>query len=125
MPPESTETMGAPGSVFAGNVEALGSGHGGWFFGHFMTEPGLTSVHLEMKWGRHAAGESRPQPCPGRPVTSLSVLVSGDFVLLFPDRECRLRLPGDFALWGPGVPHGWRAAADSVVLTVRWPSLPA
>jgi quercetin dioxygenase-like cupin family protein len=48
------------------------------------------------------------------------VLVSGEFVISFTEREARLRAPGDYAMWGPGVRHTWRAEADSVVLTVRF-----
>ena len=29
---------------------------------------------------------------------------------------------GDYAVWGPGIDHSWEALADSVVITVRWPS---
>ncbi len=31
---------------------------------------------------------------------------------------------GDYAVWGPGIDHSWEALADSVVITVRWPSVP-
>jgi quercetin dioxygenase-like cupin family protein len=35
-----------------------------------------------------------------------------------------LTRPGDYVLWGPGVDHSWLAEQESVVVTVRWPSLP-
>ena len=28
--------------------------------------------------------------------------------------------PGDFAIWGPGLDHSWRALATSTILTCRW-----
>ncbi len=28
-------------------------------------------------------------------------------------------------VWGPGIDHCWQAEADSVVITVRWPSIPS
>ncbi|SOD71201.1 hypothetical protein SAMN05892883_0766 [Jatrophihabitans sp. GAS493] len=30
---------------------------------------------------------------------------------------------GDYATWGPGIDHSWQAEEDTVVVTVRWPSL--
>ena len=36
-----------------------------------------------------------------------------------------LERAGDYAVWGPGIDHTWQAEADAVVITVRWPSLPA
>ena len=48
----------------------------------------------------------------------------GAFELCF-QRGPRRRLlvldqPGDFALWGEGLEHSWRALEPSTVLTVRW-----
>jgi len=31
-----------------------------------------------------------------------------------------LEHPGDFAIWGEGLEHRWRALEPSTVLTVRW-----
>lgn len=31
---------------------------------------------------------------------------------------------GDYVVWGKGVDHSWYAEEGSVVLTVRWPSVP-
>src|SRR2546427_161524 len=39
------------------------------------------------------------------------------------DRGTALERPGDYVVWGPGIDHIWQAEADSVVITVRWPSL--
>ena len=40
--------------------------------------------------------------------------------------EALLAEPGDYALWPPGVAHRWRIEQDdTIVLTVRWPSLSA
>ena len=64
----------------------------------------------------------RAVPAPGLGCTSLSILVRGRFRLTFPDGEALLVTPGDYALWPPGVAHGWTAEEDCVVVTVRWPS---
>jgi hypothetical protein len=37
--------------------------------------------------------------------------------------EVLLARQGDYAMWGPGIDHHWSADEESVVLTVRWPSL--
>jgi len=31
---------------------------------------------------------------------------------------------GDYVVWDNGIDHRWRAEDDSVMITVRWPSLP-
>jgi hypothetical protein len=38
--------------------------------------------------------------------------------------DAALAEPGDYVLWGRGVDHSWEAEQDSVVLIVRWPSVP-
>ena len=84
----------------------------------------LQTSELELKWYTHAKGETRSEWAPGNPVKTLNILVRGHFVLLFPGREIVLEKEGDFALFGPGVPHSFRSEQESLVLTVRWPSLP-
>jgi quercetin dioxygenase-like cupin family protein len=58
----------------------------------------------------------------------MSVLIRGRFRLEFHDgnraRDLLLEREGDYALWDAGVPHNWVAEEDSVMLTVRWPSVP-
>jgi len=79
---------------------------------------------VEVKWGVHSAGESRPSMAMGTAATTLSMLVSGAFRVTFQGREVRLSRPGDYVLFSPGIPHGWTADRDSIVITVRWPSKP-
>jgi mannose-6-phosphate isomerase-like protein (cupin superfamily) len=109
-----------------GNVVSASQDTRGWFLGHFMPGDGnpLRTSQLELKWYTHAAGESRVEWAPGNPVTTLNILMRGHFVLLFPDREIALEKEGDFVLFGPGVRHSFRSVRESLVLTVRWPSLP-
>ena len=80
---------------------------------------------MELKWFTHAKGEVRSECAPGSPAATLNILLRGRFVLRFPDREVALAKEGDFVLFGPDVPHAFRAEEESLVLTVRWPSLPA
>jgi hypothetical protein len=109
----------------SGNVAGTSKDTRGWFLGHFM--PGddnpLRTSALELKWYTHAKGETRGEWAPGNPVQTLNILVHGHFVLLFPDREIALEKEGDFVLFGPGVAHSFRSVQESLVLTVRWPSL--
>ncbi|MCS0603714.1 signal peptidase I [Streptomyces sp. LP11] len=96
----------------------------GWLLGHFK-EPGdpRHSDAVEVKWGVHPRGERRARWVRGEVRTALLVLVSGRFRLEFPGREVLLAEQGDYAVWGQGVDHSWVAEEDSVVLTVRWPSV--
>lgn len=110
---------------FSGNVNEVSKETRGWFLGHFM--PGeanpLRTEELELKWYAHAKGETRAEWAPGNPVRTLNVLIRGYFVLLFPDQEVPLEKEGDFVIFGPGVPHSFRCEEDSLILTVRWPSV--
>jgi quercetin dioxygenase-like cupin family protein len=55
----------------------------------------------------------------------LLILVQGRFHVELRDRTVPLSRPGDYILWGPGQDHSWTALADpTVVVTVRWPSVP-
>jgi hypothetical protein len=119
--------MNANGPIpISGNVAVASKDTRGWFLGHFM--PGddnpLRTSELELKWYTHAKGETRADWAPGNPVKTLNILLRGHFVLLFPDREVALRQEGDFVLFGPDVPHSFRSEQESLVLTVRWPSVP-
>ena len=118
--------MNAKGpTAISGNVAIASKDTRGWFLGHFMPgdDNALRTSDLELKWYTHARGETRPDWAPGNPVKTLNILLRGHFVLLFPDREVALRQEGDFVLFGPDVPHSFRSEQESLVLTVRWPSL--
>ena len=114
-----------PAPVF-GNVSHVSKDTRGWFLGHFMPgeENPLRTTELEVKWYTHARGETRAEWAPGNPVKTLNILVRGHFVLLFPNQEITLEKEGDFVLFGPGVPHSFRSVEESLVITVRWPSVP-
>ena len=43
---------------------------------------------------------------------------------LFRELEVLLTREGDYVLWEPGEPHYWVAEEDTLIFTVRWPSLP-
>jgi hypothetical protein len=120
-------THPATSQVTVGNAFADGAGDTrGWFVGHFIEPPASLRCTdaVEVKWGVHAAGESRHRMAMGTESTTLSMLVRGMFRVSFSDREVCLGRPGDYVLFPPGVLHGWVAEADSIVVTIRWPSKP-
>ena len=110
---------------FAGNAATASRNTRGWFLGHFMPagDP-LHNTDVEVKWFVHAKGDTRPVWSPASDVRTLNILIRGRFVLLFPDHEMLLENEGDFVLFGPGVAHSYRAEEESLILTVRWPSIP-
>jgi hypothetical protein len=126
----STDFEGAvpAGRVSFGNAvdEGAQADRRGWFVGHFLPpESGPAATDLvEVKWGAHAAGETKRIEGVNHTATTLSLLVSGRFRLDFPShgRSVTLSRPGDYAVWSPGVSHRWHVLEDAVVITVRWPS---
>src|SRR5437764_10896536 len=117
-------------NVSIGNAATESQKAGGWFIGHFIADDPLRkTADVEVKWGIHPKGQKNHGGfLSNRTAKTMSVLVSGNFRLWFRDgdtvEQIDLDAPGKYALWMPGVPHDWEALQDSVVLTVRWPSLP-
>ncbi len=113
-----------PPEVRFGNAAADGDRYRGWLLGHFVEPVGdpRRTDHVSVKWGGHPAGEARTAWAVSAEATTLAVLVRGRFRVTFPSAEYLLAREGDYVLWPPGTPHRWRAEADSIVLTVRWPS---
>ena len=116
----------APLRPVTGNAALVSKNTRGWFLGHFI--PGednpLRNSGVEVKWFTHAKGETRPEWSPPNRVRTLNVLIRGRFVLLFPDHEVLLENEGDFVLFGPDIAHSFRSEDESLVMTVRWPSIP-
>jgi hypothetical protein len=109
--------------IYVGNVTSDAAARG-WLLGHFMP-PGDArhSEAVEIKWGVHPAGEQRPGWVKDDPRSILSVLISGRFRIDLPDRSVVLAKQGDYIVFH-GVNHTWEAEEESVVVSVRWPSLP-
>ncbi|MGW1013199.1 signal peptidase I [Streptomyces termitum] len=112
-------------SVYVGNAGADAALDRGWLLGHFKdTSDPRHSEAVEIKWGVHPAGDERAEWVRGEDRTTLLVLISGCFLVELPGRTVRLQHQGDYVVWGKGVDHSWFAEKESVVLTVRWPSVP-
>ena len=110
----------------SGNAIQFATSHRGWFVGHFMTgrHPLVATRDIEVKWGVHKVGEAMKEWAEGSGVHAMSVLIRGDFFIQFDDAEYHLANEGDFVMWGPGLRHKWRANEDTLIITVRWPSVP-
>ncbi len=115
--------------IATGNAEreALNHDRRGWFVGQFMSSKSSIrkTEGVEVKWGVHKENEERATEGINSEATSLSILINGLFILYFPhlQQTVRLQKVGDYVIWTPGVSHTWKAIKDSVVLTVRWPSV--
>ncbi len=97
----------------------------GWILVHFKdADDPRHSEDVEIKWGVHPAGDTRAQWVRGERRTALLVLISGRFRVEPPGRSVLLEEQGDYGVWGRGVDHSWVAEEESVVLTVRWLSVP-
>jgi hypothetical protein len=113
------------GEVYVGNAGKDAALDRGWILGHFK-EAGdpRHSSDVEVKWGVHPQGDARAEWVGGEGRTALLVLISGRFRVELPGRDVVLERQGDYVVWGRGVDHSWYAEEESVVLTVRWPSVP-
>lgn len=107
-----------------GNAAEDGRDTRGWLLGHFIdpAEGVRSSKHVEVKWGIHPAGDERPEWTSDDQRTTLVLLIQGNFQIELTEASIALTRQGDYALWGRGIDHSWRAIADSIVVTVRWPS---
>lgn len=111
--------------IYVGNASRDGALDAGWLLGHFKPEGDVRHHEaVEIKWGEHPAGDERAAWVRGERRWALLVLISGRFRVELPGRSVLLAERGDYVVWGPGVDHSWRAEEPSVVMTVRWPSIP-
>jgi hypothetical protein len=110
---------------YVGNAVRDGAETRGWLVGHFLESEGgiRESPDVEIKWGVHPAGERRADMVTGDTRTTVLMLVSGRFEIELNGVSHMLRESGDYAMWGPGVDHVWQAYEDTVIITVRWPSV--
>ncbi|MEU9748545.1 signal peptidase I [Streptomyces niveus] len=112
-------------TVYVGNAGKDATLDRGWLLGHFKGagDPRHSDA-VEIKWGVHPPGDERASWVRGEVRTALLVLISGRFRVELPDRSVLLERQGDYVVWGRGADHSWFAEEESVVLTVRWPSVP-
>ncbi len=68
-------------------------------------------------------GDRRGQWVTGERRSAALILISGRFRVEFPGRSVLLAEQGDYVVFH-GVNHSWHAEEASVVVAVRWPSVP-
>jgi hypothetical protein len=121
--------MGSKKPFYFGNAKADQVRGSGWFVGQFVpAELGLRrQTDVELKWGVHPDGEKRPEPWANRNGTTISVLIEGSLKMTFhidgTQQEVTLRTKGDYVAFGPEVVHSWEVVGDTIVLSVRFPSV--
>jgi len=121
--------MSGKQAFYVGNAKADQVGESGWFIGQFIpAELGLRrQTAVELKWGIHPDGERRAGPWASQNGATISVLIEGSLKLTFhigdSQQEVILRTKGDYVIFGPEVVHSWEAIGDTIVLSVRFPSV--
>jgi hypothetical protein len=110
--------------VYVGNAGSDARTHRGWLLGHFRP-PGdpRFSTDVEIKWAVHERGDRRAEWVAGETRSALLLLVSGRFCVELPGRSVVLAEQGDYVVFS-GINHSWYAEEDSVIVAVRWPSIP-
>ncbi len=110
--------------IYLGNANVDAPADRGWLLGHFKPAADLRhSEDVEIKWGIYAPGDRRAQWVADEKRTAVLILISGRFWVELPGRSVLLARPGDYVVFH-GIGHSWLAEEESVVVTVRWPSIP-
>ena len=98
-----------------------------WVMGHFIDPKSpLHSKDLEIKWALHHPGESQNVTVVNKKSKTLAILIRGKTSLKFPDKkkEIILKKEGDYVYWDEGVSHNWKVFEESLIIAIRWPSIP-
>jgi hypothetical protein len=111
-------------TIYVGNAAADAAADRGWLLGHFKP-PGDArhSEEVEIKWAVHPPGDRRAEWVAGEKRSALVLLVSGRFRVDLPGRSVLLAEQGDYLVFH-GISHSWEAEEASVVVAIRWPSVP-
>jgi hypothetical protein len=122
--------MDAAQSVYFGNAASDQVRGTGWFLGQFV--PAALGVRhqtdVELKWGIHPDGEQRPRgPEAVANATTISILIRGKLRATFhidgAQQMVTMEKEGDYCIFGPGVVHSWEVVGDTLVISVRFPSI--
>lgn len=114
---------------YAGNAALDQVRDTGWFVGQFVPpELGLRhQTGVELKWGVHKDGERRSHPWANGNATTISILIRGalrvEFHLGGALQVALLQNEGDYVVFEPDVVHSWEATGETLVLSVRFPSV--
>lgn len=116
-------------SIIVGNLEeerAKNPKRRGWFIGHFIEPDSVFKNNdFEVRWGVHKKGPERAIPAMHKKAKTISILVKGRFAIRFPkkNKEVILSKVGDFVFFDAKIYHTSEALTDSIILTIRWPSI--
>jgi hypothetical protein len=111
-------------AIYVGNAAVDAPADRGWLLGHF--KPAGDARHsneVEIKWAVHPPGDRRAEWVTGEQRSALILLVSGRFRVDLPGRSVVLAELGDYLVFH-GISHSWEAEEASVIVAVRWPSVP-
>ncbi len=121
--------MDSETSFYFGNAPMDQIRQTGWFVGQFVPAE-LGHRHqqaVELKWGIHLDGEKRHEPWAQGHATTISVLIRGKLRVEFHDgptpQVVTMEREGDYVVYGPKVVHSWEATGETLVLTIRFPSV--
>jgi hypothetical protein len=114
---------------YVGNAMTDQVGGSGWFVGQFVP-PELGRRHqtaVEIKWGLHPDGDRRSAPWAHGAGTTIAILIRGSLRLSFHAgdvvQHVTLANEGDYVVFGPEIVHAWEAVGETLVLSVRFPSV--
>jgi hypothetical protein len=111
-------------TVYVGNAETDAAANRGWLLGHFRPDNDARhSNDVEVKWAIHPRGDRRPQWVADEQRSAVLLLISGRFQVELPGRGVLLARQGDYVVFH-GLSHSWYAEEESVVVAIRWPSVP-
>jgi hypothetical protein len=117
------------GSFYFGNAAVDQVRNTGWFLGQFIqAELGLRhQTDVELKWGIHPDGERRAHAWANGNGTTVSILIRGSLRVTFHvgarPQVVHLEKHGDYIIFGPQIVHSWEAIGDTLVLSIRFPSV--
>jgi hypothetical protein len=94
----------------------------GWLLGHFQPPGDPGTATTSRSWAIHPRDDRR-RVVTGELRSAALIRVSGRFRVELPGRSVRLAEQGDYVVFH-GVNHSWHAEEASVVVAVRWPSVP-
>jgi hypothetical protein len=113
--------------IVQGNLNQNDPKRRGWFARHFMDEGSpFKTDDFEMQWRKLKAGEEKPALGTQKVAKTIGILVYGKFEFNFPDENKKITLSkeGEFVFFDAGVTHSWKVHQDTLLISIRWPSIP-
>jgi hypothetical protein len=110
-----------------GNVNTKANGQRNWIIGHFIESSSpFHSQDFEVKWSKLSKGEAKSQVGSNGIAKTLAILAYGKQQINFPATNdvALLANEGDYVFFESGVEHSWEALEDTLLITIRWPSIP-